>query len=67
MSEDKKNDQRYFSARKSVEAVEEGHSLAPRFGSDGLIPVVTTDYKTGEVLMHAYMNAEALARTIELA
>ena len=55
-----------FAPRKSVEQVEEGTELAPKFDADGLIPVVTTDASSGEVLMHAYMNAEALAKTIEL-
>ena len=54
-----------FAARVSVEQVEEGTELAPKFDAAGLIPVVTTDAATGDVLMHAYMNAEALARTIE--
>jgi phosphoribosyl-AMP cyclohydrolase len=49
-----------------VEQVEEGRELAPRFDADGLIPVVTTDHETGEVLMVANMNAEAFAKTIEL-
>jgi phosphoribosyl-AMP cyclohydrolase len=56
-----------FGRRISVEQVEEGHTLAPRFDEHGLIPVVTTDADTGELLMHGYMNAEALARTIETA
>lgn len=55
-----------FLPRVSVEQVEEGHDLAPKFDADGLIPVVTTDATSGEVLMHAYMNAEALTKTIEL-
>lgn len=55
-----------FGPRKTVEQVEEGHELAPKFGPDGLIPVVTTDYDSGELLMHGYMNAEAFAKTIEL-
>lgn len=54
-----------FETRRSVEQVEEGTELAPRFDADGLIPVVTTDHGTGELLMQGYMNAEALARTIE--
>ncbi len=45
--------------------IEEGNVFAPRFDKDGLIPVVTTSAATGEVLMLAYMNDEALARTIE--
>ena len=55
-----------FADRKTVEQVEEGQELAPKFDANGLIPVVTTDYHTGEVLMHAYMNEEALRKTIEL-
>ena len=46
--------------------MEEGRELAPRFDADGLIPVVTTDHESGEVLMVANMNAEAFAKTIEL-
>src|SRR5579863_7873602 len=55
-----------FKSRVSVDQVEEGRDLAPKFDSNGHIPVVTTDFASGEVLMHAYMNAEALAKTIEL-
>jgi phosphoribosyl-AMP cyclohydrolase len=55
-----------FHPRTSVEEVEEGTVLAPKFDENGLIPVVTTDYDSGELLMHAYMNREALARTIEI-
>ncbi len=54
-----------FAARESVEQVEEGDALAPKFDDNGLIPVVTTDAKTGELLMHGYMNAEALTKTIK--
>ena len=53
-----------YHPRQSVAQVEEGAALAPKFDADGLIPVVTTDYDTGELLMHAYQNAEALERTI---
>jgi phosphoribosyl-AMP cyclohydrolase len=54
-----------FPPRFSVEQVEEGTDLAPKFDSQGLIPVVTTDALSGEVLMLGYMNSEALAKTIE--
>ena len=54
-----------FATRTSVEAVEEGMLLAPKFDAHGLIPVVTTDATTGELLMHAYMNEAALLKTIE--
>jgi phosphoribosyl-AMP cyclohydrolase len=54
-----------FSTRKSVEQVEEGRELAPKFDADGLIPCITTAAAGGEVLMLGYMNAEALKKTIE--
>ncbi len=54
-----------FKKRDSVFEVEEGKFLSPKFDNQGLIPVVTTDSKTGEVLMHGYMNSEALKKTIE--
>lgn len=53
-----------FAQRLTVEQVEEGSELAPKFDDAGLIPVVTTDAESGEVLMHGYMNAEALSLTI---
>ncbi|HSP49712.1 MAG TPA: phosphoribosyl-AMP cyclohydrolase [Pseudolabrys sp.] len=45
--------------------IEEGLAFAPQFGTDGLITAVVTDIKSGDVLMVAYMNAEALRKTIE--
>jgi phosphoribosyl-AMP cyclohydrolase len=54
-----------FAPRRSVEEVEEGRVLAPKFDKDGVIPCVTTDADTGEVLMLGYMNAEALGLTIK--
>ena len=51
--------------RKNIKQIEESVSFAPKFDRDGLIPVVTTDYKTGEVLMQGFMNEEALKLTIE--
>ncbi len=56
-----------FAPRVSVFEVEEGTLLAPKFGPDGLLPVVTTDATSGEVLMMGVMNEEALLRTIETA
>ena len=44
--------------------VEEGLALTPKFDRDGLVTCVATDAATGDVLMVAHMNAEALARTI---
>lgn len=54
-----------FLTRRSVEQVEEGTDLAPKFGADGLLPCVTTDAASGDVLMLGWMNAEAVRRTIE--
>lgn len=54
-----------FRPRTSVEQVEEGAELAPKFDENGLLPVVTTDYESGEVLMLGYMNAEALRLSID--
>ena len=54
-----------FKKRENVTDIEEGKLLSPKFDEDGLIPVITTDCRTGEVLMHGYMNAEALKKTIE--
>ena len=56
----------FFLERTSIEQVEESTGLAPKFDDNGLIPVVTTDFVSGEVLMHAYMNREALSKTLEL-
>ena len=53
-----------FALRESIEQVEEGLALAPKFDADGLIPCITTDAETGEVLMLGYMNSKALAETI---
>ena len=54
-----------FKKRENVAAIEEGKLLSPKFDKNGLIPVITTDCKTGEVLMHAYMNSDSLKKTIE--
>ena len=45
--------------------IEEGLALAPKFDRDGLVTVVATDVASGDLLMVAHMNAEALSRTIE--
>ena len=57
-------DQSVFAQRGSTEEVEEGRTLAPKFDADGLVTCVATDAATGEVLMVAHMDAEALARTL---
>lgn len=45
--------------------LEAGDRLTPKFGPDGLVTCVATDAASGEVLMLAHMNAEALAKSIE--
>ena len=54
-----------FKKRNNIKDVEEGKYLSPKFDKNGLIPVVTTDFQTGELLMHGYMNDKALKKTIE--
>lgn len=51
--------------RTSVEQVEEGRELAPKFDRDGLIVCVTTEAESGDVLMLGYMNREALEKTVQ--
>src|SRR5689334_22449330 len=54
-----------FAPRGDHDAIELGTDLTPKFDADGLITAIATDAATGEVLMVAHMNEEALARTIE--
>ena len=54
-----------FKKRDNIREVEEGKYLSPKFDENGLIPVITTDFQTGDILMHGYMNDEALKKTIE--
>ena len=53
-----------FKKRENVHEIEEGDLLSPKFDNDGLIPVITTCFKTKEILMHGYMNVEALKLSI---
>ncbi len=53
----------HFQPRVSILQVEEGLELAPKFGPEGLMPCITTDAASGEVLMLGWMNAEALRLT----
>ena len=48
-----------------IEAVERGDQLTPRFDAQGLVPAVATHADTGEVLMLAWMDAQALRLTLE--
>jgi phosphoribosyl-AMP cyclohydrolase len=53
-----------FSAPAGSADLEEGSAFTPKFDADGLVTCVATDAASGEVLMLAHMNAEALAKTI---
>ena len=54
-----------FASRGSTGQVEEGLAFQPKFDADGLMTCVVTDAGSGELLMVAHMNAEALRKTIE--
>jgi phosphoribosyl-AMP cyclohydrolase len=54
-----------FAPRGAAAEIESSLRLTPKFDAEGLIPAIVTDRASGEVLMLAFMNAEALARTIE--
>ena len=54
-----------FKKRDNIKEVEEGKYLAPKFDENGLIPVITTEFNGGGILMHGYMNNKALKKTIE--
>ena len=54
-----------FKKRDNIKEIEEGKYLEPKFDGNGLIPVITSDFKNGDILMHGYMNDEALKKTIE--
>ncbi len=53
-----------FQPRTTVEQVEESTDLAPKFGPNGLMPCITSDAQSGEVLMLGWMNDEAFRLTI---
>jgi phosphoribosyl-AMP cyclohydrolase len=54
-----------FAERGTPEEVERGLAFQPKFDADGLIGAIVTDASSGQVLMFAWMNAEALALTLE--
>jgi phosphoribosyl-AMP cyclohydrolase len=53
-----------FAAPGAAAELEDGAALTPKFDADGLVTCVATDAASGDVLMVAHMNAEALAKTI---
>jgi phosphoribosyl-AMP cyclohydrolase len=54
-----------FAEPGSIAEVEEGLTFAPKFDADGLVTCVATDARSGDVLMVAHMDAQALQKTIE--
>tara|TARA_B100000242_G_scaffold222430_1_gene163329 strand:+ start:565 stop:1038 length:474 start_codon:yes stop_codon:yes gene_type:complete len=54
-----------FDKRKSIEEVEEGNVLQPKFDNNNLIPVITVDESNKEILMHGYMNQEAFRLSMQ--
>jgi len=56
----------YFCERGDKASLEEGLKLCPKFDENGLIPAITVDHKTNEILMFAFMNAESLAKSLEI-
>ena len=57
-------DKQVFAPRGSLQEIDEGSAFAPKFDADGLVTSVVTEARSGEVLMVAHMNAEALEKTI---
>lgn len=54
-----------FTARTDTKTIESGALFQPKFDAGGLIPAIVTDAASGEVLMFAHMNAQALALTLQ--
>ncbi|MDP0492584.1 MAG: phosphoribosyl-AMP cyclohydrolase [Verrucomicrobiota bacterium JB023] len=55
-----------FAERTDKASIENGETFMPKFDENGLIPAMAIDSKTKEPLMLAYMNAESLAKTLEI-
>ena len=53
-----------FPPRRSMAEVEQGLVFQPKFDANGLIPVIVSDAASADVLMFAWMNAEALQMTL---
>jgi phosphoribosyl-AMP cyclohydrolase len=53
-----------FAPRETEDDIEKGNVFRPRFDGDGLIPAIVTDRVSGEVLMFAHMNRDALRATL---
>jgi len=59
------SDQKLFASPGAATELEEGVVLTPTFDADGLVTCIATDAASGDVLMVAHMNAQALQKTIE--
>jgi phosphoribosyl-AMP cyclohydrolase len=53
-----------FAKRGDSASIEQGAAFSPKFDADGLIPAIVTDHASGDVLMFAWMNAEALSASL---
>ncbi len=53
-----------FEKRKNIKEIEEGNRFSPRFNDDGLIPCVTIEKKTKDILMFSFLNKESLKKSI---
>ena len=53
-----------FNKRVSIKQIEEGKELCPRFSEEGLIPCITIEYGSKEVLMFSFLNEKALKKSI---
>ena len=53
-----------FATRGTTKQIEQAMVFTPKFDGDGLIPAIVADAATGEILMFAWMNAEALSLTL---
>ena len=53
-----------FAKRKSVKQIEEGSLFCPKFNLEGLLPCITIEAETNQVLMFSFLNEVALKKTI---
>ncbi len=54
-----------FKKRTSIEQIEEGTDLCPKFNKQKLLPCITVETKSKEILMFSYVNEEAFKKSIE--
>ena len=61
----KDNKKIVFKKRTSIEQIEEGTDLCPKFNKQNLLPCITVEEKSKDILMFSYINAEAFKKSIE--